>query len=62
MFLPKPQQRPMHPLDSEVRIERLVAKVTEIAANSLPQNVAEPGLGELLRALDLIVESEELQN
>lgn len=53
----------MHPLDSEqMRIERLVSKVTEIAANSLPQNVAEPGLGELLRALDLIVESEELQN
>ncbi len=31
----------------------------EIAANSLPQNVEEPGLSDLIRALDLVASSDE---
>jgi hypothetical protein len=59
--IPRPLSKTPHPFEvDQTHEEQLLAKVYEIAANSLPQNVSEPGLSELTRALDLIAESNEL--
>jgi len=61
-LIPRPECKPTHPLDlDQSEAEIILKKVREIAANSLPKNLQEPGLTELLKALDFVTKSADLQ-
>jgi hypothetical protein len=54
-MIPRPLSKPTHPLDIDQTHEEIILqKVREIAANYLPKNLQEPGLTELLKALDQV--------